>query len=421
MKKKIFFVILLVIFVIFGAFKKHQFYSINEIDAELINVSLEEQEKQPLEIQGIINEYDSILTAEIKESGTVGAAVAITYKNQIAFLKCFGVKKWGENDSIDENTIFRLASVSKTVTGVLAGILANENIIDLDDKVVDYLPDFRLKNSESTNSITIRNLLSHTSGLVPHAYDDLIEHHMSLENILPRLKQVGLTASPGEIYGYQNVMFSLIDTIMAVKTSKNYGELVKERLFEPYGMTDASTDFQSFKNNPNHAYPHTGGNGRFRPLRLNDRYYSTAPAAGVNASISDMAHFLLALLNQDDSKLNKNVHQMIFAPQVESHLNSRYFRFWDKVDSKEYAIGWRIVGYKGRQVAYHGGYVNGYKAEIAYCEDDDIGIAFLTNSPNVTASKSVPQFLNLIFDYNDHKKILTNAEVNEESTVSSNG
>ena len=411
---------MLVIFVIFGAFKQHQFYSINEIDAELINVSLEEQEKQPLEIQGIINKYDSILTAEIKESGTVGAAVAITYKNQIAFLKCFGVKKWGENDSIDENTIFRLASVSKTVTGVLAGILANENIIDLDDKVVDYLPDFRLKNSESTNSITIRNLLSHTSGLVPHAYDDLIEHHVSLENILPRLKQVGLTASPGEIYGYQNVMFSLIDTIMAVKTSKNYGELVKEKLFEPYGMTDASTDFNHLKT-IQIMLIRTPEQRKIQAIAAKRQVLQYCSCCRCKCKYFGYGTFSSGILNQDDSKLNKNVHQMVFAPQVESHLNSRYFRFWDKVDSKEYAIGWRIVGYKGRQVAYHGGYVNGYKAEIAYCEDDDIGIAFLTNSPNVTASKSVPQFLNLIFDYNDHKKILTNAEVNEESTVSSNG
>jgi beta-lactamase class C len=60
-------------------------------------------------------------------------------------------------------------------------------------------------------------------------------------------------------------------------------------------------------------------------------------------------------------------------------------------------------------VAYHGGYVHGYKAEIAFCKQDDIGIVFLTNSPNSTASKSVPGFLDLLFEYNDNKRILTDA------------
>jgi beta-lactamase class C len=71
---------------------------------------------EPLDIAGIIAEYDSLLTSEILNTGTVGAAVAIVYKNQIAFLKCFGVKKAGGNDSIDQHTLFRLASVSKPIT-----------------------------------------------------------------------------------------------------------------------------------------------------------------------------------------------------------------------------------------------------------------------------------------------------------------
>ncbi|MBT6007121.1 MAG: serine hydrolase, partial [Prolixibacteraceae bacterium] len=77
-----------------------------------------------LEIYKTIEQYDSILSSEIIESGTVGAAIVITYKNQIAFQKCYGVKKTGEKDSINKNTIFRLASVSKTITGILAGMLS---------------------------------------------------------------------------------------------------------------------------------------------------------------------------------------------------------------------------------------------------------------------------------------------------------
>jgi len=366
-----------------------------------------EPNRKPLEIRQVVDDYDNWLNAEIEASETVGAAVAIIYKDRIAYSKCFGVKKAGENAPIDEHTVFRLASVSKTVTGVLAGILDKEQILGLDDKVVDYIPGFRLKNSNSTKQLSIRNLLSHTSGLVPHAYDNMVEEKVSVDRIMNMLNQVDVSAEPGKLYGYQNVMFSLVDTILRAKTSKNYGELLREKIFEPYRMDDASTDFESFKNNPNKAYPHARGKGKYWAQRLNDRYYSTAPAAGVNASLSDMTNFLQALLNKEEPVLNKNVHRAIFTPQVTSHLSRRYFRNWGRVDSKQYAIGWRIVGYKGRKVAYHGGYVNGYKAEIALCENENVGIVYLTNSPNSMATKTVPEFLNLLFKFQDTRRILT--------------
>ncbi len=412
MKRRVYyFVFAFIVVLVISAFRKNKEGS----DAAEIATSEETKpaskpERKPTEIDGILQEYDSLLTAEVTETGTIGAAVAVTYKNQVAYLKCFGVKKVGTNDSINENTIFRLASVSKTITGVLAGILDEENIIDLNDKVVDYIPGFRLKNPEYTKEISIRNLLSHTTGLTPHAYDLMVEDKVPMSEIITRLADVNLAAAPGQLYGYQNVMFSLIDTITKIKTKEDYPELVKEKLFTPFGMQDASADFLSFKNSDNKAYPHSGGNGHFHALKLNDRYYNTAPAAGVNASISDMANFLLALLNKENAVVDNNIRQAVFSPQVDSHLSRSYLHRWDKVDTKQYAIGWRIIGYKGRKVAYHGGYVQGYRAEIALCEKDDIGIVFLCNSPNSIAAQTIPDFLNLFFEYKDRNSILTDAQ-----------
>jgi beta-lactamase class C len=358
----------------------------------------------PLDIEDIIQEYDSLITAEIKTTKTVGAAVAITYKNQVVLMKCFGVKKSGTKDSIDENTIFRLASVSKTISGVLAGMLAEENIIGLDDKVTDYIPGFHLKTKTCTDELTIRNLLNHTTGLAPHAYDDLVEQKVPLNQIMNQLYLVNTAASPGQLYTYQNVMFSLYDTIVASRTGKKYGDVLKEKLFIPFGMNDASTGFESFRNNKNKAFPHSGNTS----IKLNDRYYNTTPAAGVNASISDMKNFLLTLLADSTPALN-NVEQMIFTPQIQTELSRGYFSQWNKLDSKEYGIGWRIVGYKGRKVAYHGGFVKGYRAEIALCKNEQVGIVYLSNSPNTTAAKCVPEFLNLLFDFKDQQKLAANS------------
>ena len=357
------------------------------------------------EIEDIVNKYDSIISSEIKKSGTIGAAIVITYKNEVALLKCFGVQKKGEKNAINKNTVFRLASVSKPVTGVLAGILADEGTIKLNDKVIEYLPNFKLKNTENTQQITIAHLLSHASGLVPHAYDGMVEDHVSIGKIMKKLDEVDIAAAPGILYGYQNVMFSLYDTIARAKTSKDYSTLIDEKVFEPFGMKDASTNFSDFKNNKNKAYPHFGGNGIFHPINLNNKYYNTAPAAGVNASIADMSQFLLTLLDDKSSAIDDNVRELIFTPQIKSPLSYKYLRRWEKVQSKHYSLGWRIIGYKNRKVAYHGGYVRGYRAEIALCEEEEIGIAFLSNSPTDVGSKTVPTFLNLFFKLKDKEAI----------------
>jgi beta-lactamase class C len=345
--------------------------------------------------------YDNVVHHKLDSVGSVGAAMVITYKGELALLKCYGVKSAGGRDSINRNTIFRLASVSKTITGVLAGILSDEDIIGLDDKVVDYLPNFKLRDSINTYELSIRNILSHTSGLVPHAYDNLVEAQVPFSVIIDSLQRVNISGVPGKLYGYQNVVFSLYDTITKIRTASSFEQELKEKVFTPFGMTNASAGFEGFEENPNKAYPHARSRGSYKTLRLNDRYYNTKPAAGINASISDMGNFLLAFSTMDSSALKQDVAETVLHPQVISPLRWNYLRKWDRVDSKHYALGWRVFGYKGRTVAYHGGYVQGYRAEIALCQEEELGIAFLSNSPNGIESTIVPYFLNAFFELKD--------------------
>jgi beta-lactamase class C len=417
MKKQKFFTIIILTLLILLTTTNQQISSSPDILNEVKEPEPSQTALELAEMKEVIDDYEQWLTQEIDISGTVGAAVAIVYKDQVALLKCFGNREVGKEAPVDEHTVFRLASVSKPITGVLAGLLAQDELLDFDEKVNEILPWFRLGNSTNTRQLTIRNLLSHTSGLVPHAYDDLVETHAPFTNILNRMKDAGVASSPGTVYSYQNVMFSLIDTILAVKTSKNYGQLIKEKLFIPLGMNDASTDFESFKNNPNKAIPHRGANGIYRSLPLNNRYYITAPAAGVNASISDMSEFLIALLDEENPLLDENIFGEIFEPQVVSNLSRGYFRHWDQVQAKRYALGWRMIDYKGRNIAYHGGYVNGYKAEIAICKQDHIGIVYLTNSPNIVASQSIPIFLNSLVRYKDSLPVMANREHKEDDKL----
>lgn len=348
------------------------------------------------EIKDVLTQFDSIYNAANDSSDAVGGAVVITYKGQIVFSKCFGVKTIGENNPVDENTLFRLASVSKTVTGVLAGILVNENVVGLDEKVTDLIPGFRLKNEENTKNLTVRHLLSHSSGLEPHAFDMLVEDLVPLDLIISRLNEAEIAALPGKVYGYQNVMFSLFDPVLQAKTQKTYQQVMKEKVFQPFGMKNASLDFESFESSTNKALPHQQTEKSYKVLKLNNRYYSTAPAAGVNASISDMGQFLLAISGDDYDLFPAEARKITFTPQIESPLKRSYYRNWGALGTKHYALGWRIVKYKNHTIAQHSGFLSGYQAEIAVCPDYETGIAVLTNSPNNMFSTSVPAYLSLL-------------------------
>ncbi len=352
------------------------------------------------EIQSILSPFDSIIEQDFETAGLVGGAVVVTYKGQIVFTKCFGVKEEGKKDSVDAHTIFRLASVSKSVTGVLASIMDDEAVLNLDTRVVDYLPQFHLKNPVYTQQLTIRNILSQTSGVVPHAYDLMVEDKIPLEKIMTYLNEANMTGAPGKIYTYQNVVYSIYEPIIKAKTHKDFEQLMNEKVFQPFGMNDASLNFQSFKDDENKAYPHVQVDKRqYKRISLNDRYYNTAPAAGVNASITDMGNLLTGLSGHYPNLFSAKANTTVFSPQIHTPVRQKYFKSWGQdVSDISYGIGWRLLNYHGHKVAYHGGYVKGYKAEIALCNNDDIGIAILSNSPNITTSKYIPTFLNMYFD-----------------------
>ncbi len=348
----------------------------------------------------VIQQYLNFIEANLDSAHNIGAALTIVEKVRVLLLKTFGVKKINTHDSINLHTVFRLASVSKGFTGVLSCILEEEGAISLQNKIQSFLPDFRLKDSVNTYEMNVQHLLSHTSGLVPHAYDNLIEDGLPLHIILSNLQTVDISAPPGQLYGYQNVLFSLIDTITYIQTGVNYNHLLERYIFRPLDMHDASVGPKIFsRKNANIASPHRRSDTSYIAIPLNLGYYNISPAAGVNASISDLSKWLQALLGQNPGILDSSLLARIAQPLIVTPLKYRYTRYWDKIDAKYYSLGWRIYQYKGRKILYHGGFVKGYRAEIAFCPDENIGIAFLQNSPNSVASMCVPAFFNSYFHF----------------------
>ena len=356
------------------------------------------EEKNSVHLSPPFRDFVRFMEQELDSSGTVGAAFTIVHGGEVVYTGTYGVREKGSLNEVDEHTLFRMASVSKGFAGVLASMLEEDGAFSLNDRVVDHYPGFSLKDSVSTVDLTIRNLLSHTSGLVPYAFDNLVEADQDLPTIIERLDEVAISAPPGELYGYQNVMFSMLDPIARKTTGIPYQELLQERIFIPLGMTDASAGPVDLKRNSNLAYPHVRTKSGYQALHPHKGYYNVLPAAGVNASISDMGQWLLALLGYKPEWMSDTVLNNISTPVIYTPLKWQYTRYWQPFRERYYSLGWRIYNYQGRQIVYHGGYIRGYRAEIAFCPSEDVGIAFMQNSPNNLASRCVPTFMDLFLE-----------------------
>ncbi len=351
-----------------------------------------------LQLQKTLHDFDAFLQQYLDSMNTVGAAATVFSEGKVVYTRTYGVRRAGTADSVDQHTVFRLASVSKGFSGLLACKLHFKGSLTLDEKVISFLPDFLLKDSANTHGLSIRHLMNHTSGLVPHAFDNLAEEGQTIADILPRLVEVDIAGPPGKFYGYQNVLFSLLDTITRVTTKKEFPDLMAENIFRPLNMKNASAGYKDLIWNPNVAFPHVKSRGEFYPLPLHTGYYNLTPAAGVNASIDDMGKWLGALLGYSPEVVDPYVISLISTPEIKTPLKRAYTRHWDRLDGRYYSFGWRIFDYKGHRIMYHGGYVRGYRAEIAFSPELKTGIAFLQNSPNGVASRYVPTFFNLLLD-----------------------
>jgi beta-lactamase class C len=349
---------------------------------------------KPVKLDSLVLAYDQYLEHVVDSFKSPGVAVALVYKGEIILLKGYGIKQEGRRDSVDIHTVFRLGSVSKGFASVLTGIMVEKGALRWDDRVKHYLTDFAMKDTSAANHLTIRNILSQTSGFPEHTFTDMLDHGYDFDAIKPSLATVSLAAKPGQIYTYQNVVYSLIGDVLFNATGEDYNNLLQDKIFRPLNMRDASTDYTSFYYNPNTAMPHLRMGTTWKVKPKNNRYYSVSPASGVNASASDMAKWLLALTGYYPEVLPVQTIVDISQHNIETPKKAGYRHNWKYLDGTYYGLGWRVFTLNGHDIVYHGGYVEGFRSEIAFDPETKIGIAVLFNSNTSVASQCVPKFIN---------------------------
>ena len=351
-----------------------------------------------------LNYYDKFFTTNFNVSECPGAAVVIVKDSVVVYKKGFGVKQLNTNDSVDVNTIFRIGSLSKGVTSVLAGNMVDKDELSWDMKIKDIVPGFALKDKAQSDRLEINHILSHTTGLYKYTFSRQISSGFSLDQLIRQFKYKGVVSKEGTDYEYQNAIFSVIEKAMEGQTQKTFQQLLEERVFKPAGMLSASVTFDEIKNNNNVALPHKYNHysKKYYLADLHKGYYNVAAAGGVNASITDMGEYLKVLMGYKPEVISNHSLQDIYNPKICTSDEETYVNLWEGVTDSYYAMGWRILDYHGRRIIYHGGNVNEYKTQLMIDPENKIGICVLFNAPNGFNGPVIPTFLNY---YDFYKKI----------------
>ncbi len=329
--------------------------------------------------------FDAYVQRALHDWGCPGLAIAIVKDDSIVFAKGYGVREVVNDAKVDEKTIFGIASCSKAFTAVCAAMLVDEKKIRWDDPVAKYLDGFQLYDPFVTREITVRDLLSHRSGL-PAFGGDLMwwGSTYSREETLRRIRFVKPATSFRSRYAYQNSMFIAAGQVVSNVTGKPWEEFVKERIFVPLGMQSSSTSVKALQGIGNIVTPHMRIDGKTRAIAWRN-LDNGAPAAGINSNVLDMARWIRLQLGHGTFEgkqiFSTIVSEEMWSPQtiIPTSTPEPPLPAFLKSHFSAYGLGWSLGEFRGRYFVRHYGEDDGMSSVVGLLPEERLGVVILTN------------------------------------------
>jgi CubicO group peptidase (beta-lactamase class C family) len=325
---------------------------------------------------------DDYIASAMKDWKIPGVAVAIVRNDSVVFSKGFGVRTIGRPEKVDEHTLFALASDTKAFTGMLTAMLVDDGKLRWDAPLTTYLPTIKFGDDFLTRELTVRDALSHRTGL---ARGDLLwtaGWTYDRDELLRRLRYLKPSWSLRTRYGYSNLMYLAAGQASAAAAGKSWDTLIKERIFVPLGMTESNTSVTLLPSISNVASPHGEVDGAIRTVSYTN-IDNAAPAGAINSNVIDMAKWLRFQLDSGRVGGKRLVSKRSFvethSAQIPMRLDSTYRAFNPFTHVRSYAFGWTVMDYRGREVLTHAGNLSGMAAMVGLMPEERTGVVVLTN------------------------------------------
>ncbi|MBM4186242.1 MAG: DUF2911 domain-containing protein [Gemmatimonadetes bacterium] len=312
----------------------------------------------------------------------IGLAIAVVKNDSVVYAKGFGVKKLGDPSPVTPRTLFAVGSTSKAFTTAALGMLVDEGRFGWDTRAGDLLKGFEVSDPKVTREITVRDLVTHRSGL--SRGDRLwMGSNFSRAEVLRRVRYHQPSWSIRTTFGYQNIMYLAAGEIIPAVTGRSCDDFLKERIFLPLGMPTTSTSVTALKDQPDVATPHTAIDGTVVPIEYRN-IDNIGPAGSINSNVLEMAQWIRFHLNGGSVNgrplLAPATHREMFATQMWLRPEGEMAMLYPGANFLGYGLGWFLYDQVGRKVVEHSGGIDGMITELIMVPSERLGVIVLTNA-----------------------------------------
>lgn len=330
---------------------------------------------------GPLGGLDAYVQEGMREWEVPGLGLAIVRADSVIHLRGYGVRELGSSATVDEETLFAIGSASKAFTAAALAMLVEEGAVAWDDPATEYLPGFQLFDPYATRELTVRDLLTHRSGL--SRGDELwYATGFDREEILERVRFLEPSWGFRARFGYQNLMYLAAGQIVPAVTGDSWDTFVDERIFTPLGMERTVTSALPLDALRNVASPHTEVDGEMRPIPYRN-IDEIGPAGSINSSAREMAQWVRLQLGagqyEGDRLLSEETVAEMHTPQMLVRREGRWVAMSPASHFMAYGLGWFLNDHRGRLVVQHGGNIGGMHALVGLMPEEDVGLVVLTN------------------------------------------
>lgn len=342
-----------------------------------------------LKSQGLTSaQIDSLVNSSMERLPQAGIAIAVVKDGKVIHLKGYGLASIETKEKVDENTLFAIASNTKAFTSTALAILVDENKISWNDKVVKYVPEFKMYDPYVTENFTILDLLTHRSGLGLGAGDLMIfpdGSNFTVQDVVKSFQYQKAVSAFRTKYDYDNLLYIVAGEIVKRVSGTEYTTFVQTRILTPLGMIQSAPSVGMVKNKDNIAVPHSFENGTLRQINTYSHDLTNA-AGGIYASVNDLSKWLLVQLNS--GKYGENLEKQLFSENAQHEMwkpytNKSFRVIPDKRYNKHfsaYGLGWEISDYCAYITLSHGGGLPGMLSQTTLIPELNLGVVVLTNS-----------------------------------------
>jgi CubicO group peptidase (beta-lactamase class C family) len=349
---------------------------------------------------------DRVAESARKEFDVPGIAVAIVKDGNVVLTKGYGVRKMGDPVPVTPQTLFRIASNTKAFTAAALATLVDDKRIRWDDPVIQHMPAFQMYDPYVTREMTIRDLLTHRSGMGLGAGDLMFfpPSDLSREEIIRRLRFIKPATSFRSAYAYDNLLYLVAGQIIPAVTGKSWDDFVRDRIFAPVGMTNSFTTMDAWLSAKDVATPHSKLSGKLETLPQED-VDNTAPAGSIASCVADLAKWMnLQLAGGTAGKtkiFSADRGREMWSPQTilpigEPGKDDPAAFAQIRPNFSAYGLGWSLRDYRGKKLVAHNGGLSGFVSRTALIPEIKLGVVVLTNQEEDGAFSSI---VNTVLDH----------------------